>query len=266
MARRDIGTPVVIGYLAVFWGLVGLLGVWATSNEAPGAPEVKWETDPAFTTTKLDVKIVTDSVDPDGDTVNYTYVWTKNGEVQADKTSKVIAAKEIRVGDVWEVEVTPDDGTTGGYGCSLPWRSCAGDVHAKLSTTIQNSPPTPRIRFVGADGNEVEATDGSTDVTVQLSCLDADLLDADRDAAVAAKAAGTVVDPNAPKVDPCSYQVAWWPADAAPAEGEQSPHTALTLDKKTLKTSKTGWKVVVVANDGQVDGPPTEAVLPPPAS
>lgn len=261
MARRDIGTPVVIGYLLGFWSLVGLLGVYATTNEAPGAPVLKWKDDPAFTTTKLDIQIATEAVDPDGDAVSYAFVWKKNGEVQADKASRTIPAKEVRVGETWEVIVTPDDGTMGGSMCGLPWRDCAGATSASLSITIQNSPPTPRVKFVRPDGTEVLEDDGTGDVQLQLSCMDPDLIDADRDSVVAAKAAGEAADAAA-KVDPCTYKIQWWPADKVPAEGEVSEVVATLLDAKTRKASTVGWKVVVVANDGEIDGLPQEAVLP----
>ncbi len=266
MARRDISTPIVGLYLGVFWTGVALLGVYITSNGAPSAPELKWAEEPVMTITKLELQIATESVDPDGDSIDYTFVWKRNGVVDETKSSKTVPAKDTRSGDTWDVIVTPNDGTFEGWGCGLPWRDCAGAISATASVTIQNTPPTARLRFIGAEEAEITSYDGKSDVSLQLSCVDADAMNNDRDEAAARRAAGSppfTPEELAARPDPCTYTVAWWPADATPAEGEVSEYTGLMLDKKTLASSKAGWKVSVVANDGEADGPLVEFELLP---
>ena len=47
-------------------------------------------------------------------------------------------------------------------------------------------------------------------------------------------------------VDPCTYTIAWWPADAEPEEGEVSEFTEPTLPRKALRKAD-AWKGRAVA-------------------
>ncbi|MCB9682581.1 MAG: hypothetical protein H6733_14040 [Alphaproteobacteria bacterium] len=274
MARRDIGIPVVIVYLLVWWGGFTALMLWVVSNSAPGVPTLAWKDEVATTSTKLAVDITADAPDADGDALTYTYTWKKDGEVvmtedgSATYNAKTVSTKDTRKGQVWEVTVVADDGTMNGSGCWLPMRACATGAGASISTTIVNTPPRPRVRFVDAEGTEIEEYDGKkgSDITLSLSCFDPDFIDNDRDEAAARAASGE--PPPAPpaegeaapeKPDPCTYTIAWYPADVEVEEGTE-PEPAWTEPMLPAAEAKkaASWRVVVVANDGEEDGEPDE--------
>jgi hypothetical protein len=77
------------------------------SNSPPSAPVVDVIPDFPLTTDDLVCVIVTPSVDPDGDTVTYTYEWYKNDVLQPDYTTNTVPASATTFGDVWECVVTP---------------------------------------------------------------------------------------------------------------------------------------------------------------
>lgn len=286
MVKREISMPVVIGYLVVWWlGVFGLF-VLMTKNSAPGAPVLKWEEEPLRTTTRLSVVFEEEAVDPDGDKLNYFYQWSIDGE-PVEHTGSSWSTKETRKGQSYEVRVIADDGTLGNWGCSLPWRECAGETVAVLQGTIGNSPPRARILFVDA-GIDPEATDEEgkpvdprieaygkkTDVGLKLGCFDPDETDLMRDemaalaeAAKEAEAAGKPApepkaDDGEEEEDPCTYSVAWYPAGTEVTEETEPTSTEMVLPAKQLKDAE-GWKVVVVANDGEDDGESVEAVIYP---
>lgn len=290
MVKREISMPVVIAYLVLWWAGVFGLFVLMTKNSAPGTPVLKWEEEPLRTTTRLSVVFEQEATDPDGDKLNYFYQWSLNGE-PIEHTGSSWSTKETRKGQTFEARVIADDGTLGNWGCSLPWRECAGDNVAVLQGTIGNSPPRPRILFTNADieegavddeGNEIdpriEAYGKKMSVGLQLSCFDPDEADKMRDEmmaqAEAMKAAEEAGEPlpepeegddeeAEEKPDPCSYQVAWYPADTEITEETEPFSTEMTLSRKELKESEGGWKVSVIANDGEDDGEPVEAVIYP---
>lgn len=273
MAQRDVNIAIIAGYLVVFWGAVAGLFVFVTGNSAPGAPKLAWGEAEAVTTTKLEVEIATEAPDADGDESSYTYAWTRNGE-PTDFKGKSISAKETLSGETWEVTVTPDDGTKDGWGCNLPWRECAGEINAKLSITVNNSPPRARIVFRAGEIDEEtgerpeveEFAKKGEDVYLELSCFDADVNDRERRAREEALAKGETFE-KAPEgeepPDPCTYTVNWWPVGEdfeEPEEGATSEYTEPMLGKNDIKKADT-WKVVVVANDAEADGDAVESTI-----
>jgi hypothetical protein len=263
VSNRIIGTPVLVGYLAVFWGGVSALLIFLSTNSPPGAPELKWKEAEIFTTTKLDVEIEKDSVDPDGDSIHYLYQWKRNGEIVAGKDSRQVSDKELTVGETWEVIVTPNDGTFGGSGCGLPWRECSafGVGSATLSVTIADSPPRARVRFFTAEGRETSQLPGGVDLEAKLSCMDPDTEKERARAAEKAADAGTPLpprDPNEP--DPCTYDVYWIPADTVLAEGTEPPARGPKLPAALAKPG-TAWKVVATASSSGLTGQASEAKL-----
>lgn len=85
-------------------------------NGPPEAPVVQITPDPAGADDTLRTAIVTESADPNGDTIAYTYAWYQNGAVTAHTGNTVPASATAR-GDVWEVNATPSDGfDTGPFG------------------------------------------------------------------------------------------------------------------------------------------------------
>ena len=83
-------------------------------NSAPGAPTAEIPPAPATTRSGLPPVIVVASVDPEGDPVSYTYNWYLNGVSMPLYVSDQLDAAATTRGDVWSVEVTPDDGVTMG--------------------------------------------------------------------------------------------------------------------------------------------------------
>ena len=85
-------------------------------NGAPEAPTVVLSPDPATSDDTLRATIVTESADPNGDTIRYDYAWYRNGVLTSNSGDTVPAVDTSR-GDVWRVEATPSDGyDTGPYG------------------------------------------------------------------------------------------------------------------------------------------------------
>lgn len=262
MSNRIIGTPMLIGYLAVFWGAVSVLTVVITSNTPPTPPELKWKEAEIFTTTKIEVEIGTESVDADGDAVRYFYTWTKNGEA-FENDSRTIHEKHITGGETWEVTVTPDDGTMGGTFCFLPWRECAemGKNDAKLTVVVKDSPPRARVRFLNPDGREVTEMPGSAAIPPKLSCMDPDDEKARMRAAEAAvKAGGTPPPPADPSQDPCTYEITWINTNNPPAEGAPPTFAGPILPAGAAKAGET-WLVRGIATANGVTGATTEVKL-----
>ena len=78
-------------------------------NVRPEAPTVHISPDPADTTDALTVVFDASSYDLDGDTITYGYVWYREG-ADSGETSNPLAASVTAKGEVWTVEVTPNDG------------------------------------------------------------------------------------------------------------------------------------------------------------
>lgn len=108
-------------------GLFTVKNIQLTINGAPTQPTVTITPDPANTSSTLSAN-ATGSVDPDGQTVSYTYEWLKDGVTTA-QTGQTVVSSLTAKGDVWTVRATPTDGsTTGPYG--------------EASITIANTEPT----------------------------------------------------------------------------------------------------------------------------
>ena len=96
-------------------------------NGLPSAPTVTIAPAPAYTDSQLTVS-ATNSVDPEGEPISYSYVWLRNG-VTTSNTSSVVASIDTISGDHWTVKVTPNDGLADG-------------LTTEASVTISNTIPT----------------------------------------------------------------------------------------------------------------------------
>lgn len=267
MANREIGVPVLVGYLALWWGGVAGVCYWLTINHAPLAPELKWKEEPIVTTTKMVVVISKPAADPDtAAEVNYTYSWTVDGKPVEGQIGESIDSKLTTKGQVWEVSVEPDDGSKGGWLCALPWHECAGKIAAKLTVTIGDSAPRSRIVFRVPDptgataGTVTKVFDGKTDVTPEMSCADSDASEANA-AAAALLPEGTPIPDPATLPDPCTYTFKWFPVSDTPLPADAPPaYTDKTLPKDAWKKAD-AWRLVTVANDGELDGPEVEETI-----
>lgn len=273
MSNRNIGVPVLAGYLLLFWGGVAALTAYATSNAVPTAPVIEWKDAEVHTSSKLAVVIAEPGVDPDGDEVTYSYAWSKDGEVQEHLTNKSVPNAETLKGETWEVTVTPDDGSSSASGCSMPWRQCVdGTVSTTISVSVGNAEPRARIRFLDENGEDYDEHSARQDLVVTPSCSDADVRDQKRlekeaaeqggvaEAKPAEAEAATDAEVEKPEeVDPCTYTIRWYDTEAVGDE-EISEETEFlaegdTLPRKHLKrdTQVTVW---VVANDGEDESSP----------
>ena len=82
-------------------------------NTAPSAPEVEISPEIPSEEDDLECDVVTDSEDPEGDEVSYSYAWSLDG-VDAGVTDTTLDADETSLGDEWTCTVTPNDGTEDG--------------------------------------------------------------------------------------------------------------------------------------------------------
>lgn len=124
------------------------------SNSLPTAPTVSISPTPATTSDTLTCT-ATGSVDPDGNTVSYSYIWYKNGVQTSYVTSTVLSGATVG-GDVWTVRVTPNDGNDDG-------------PYTEASVNISNSLPT--ISQVSISPSSVATLDTLT-ANATLSDLD----------------------------------------------------------------------------------------------
>jgi hypothetical protein len=87
-------------------------------NGLPGAPGVDINPNPAYTADDLSVVIASESADPEGETIAYSYAWFVDGVPSAASTTATLAADATTKGQTWRVAVTPDDGTGTGESAS----------------------------------------------------------------------------------------------------------------------------------------------------
>jgi hypothetical protein len=89
-------------------------------NSAPTAPEVSISpSDPTAGEDDLVCSIDSESYDPDGDTISYTFEWEVDGVSSSDattttETGDTISADDLSGDEEWTCTVTPDDGTDEG--------------------------------------------------------------------------------------------------------------------------------------------------------
>ncbi|MBE7558690.1 hypothetical protein HS125_06990 [bacterium] len=91
-----------------------------------------------MTNQNLVATIVTPSVDPDGDTVTYTYAWFKNG-APAGVSVNTVPAANTRALEVWLCRVTPSDGKINGpAGTASATIGYIGDVNRDFKVDRQD--------------------------------------------------------------------------------------------------------------------------------
>ena len=85
-------------------------------NSAPSAPVVDVTPDFPVTAGDLMCLITTQSTDPDGDTVTYTYQWYKDEVLQGVLTTSTVDSSYTAKDQVWKCMVTASDGIYTGSG------------------------------------------------------------------------------------------------------------------------------------------------------
>ena len=196
-------------------------------NEAPTAATISLGPELPVTTDALEAKVLSQGVDPDGDTVTYQFSWTRDGEAVPELDGLLdVAAEATAKGEVWAVTVTTTDGTLDGPpGSASVTIGNVGPVLATLSTVPELPLPDEDV-VATATGTDIDG-DALTfhytwvlaDMVVEGPTLAADLtergqlwqLTATPDDGVAqgdAMSLAVEIDPDHPLV-PEAYIDAW---------------------------------------------------------
>ena len=101
-------------------------------NKPPEEPSVAIEPAEPYTTDDLVVSIVDQAADPNGDSISYSYAWSRDGTARSDVTGDTVTADKTVKGEIWEVTVTPNDGTVDGE-------------PSAAFVTVLNSPPAAEV-------------------------------------------------------------------------------------------------------------------------
>lgn len=136
-------------------GFVSTDEVSITVNGLPSAPGVSFTASAPDTTADLVVNIDTDSIDPEGESVSYTYAWAKDGVATSETGSTLSSALTSR-GEVWTASVAGMDARAAG---------AATDI----SITIGNA--LPELTDVSLSPSDAAVTD---DIVCSPSSSDAD--------------------------------------------------------------------------------------------
>jgi hypothetical protein len=105
------------------------------NNTPPGPPQVTILPDPARTMDDIEMKIVQESQDVDGDRIRYSITWIKDRMPMKNMRRSKIRAKYTLYAQRWTVVVTPSDGEVNG-------------APAKASLVISNTKPAAaKVKF-----------------------------------------------------------------------------------------------------------------------
>jgi hypothetical protein len=126
-------------------------------NRPPSAPEVAIAPTQPVSADDLMCSIENPSSDEDEDSISYTYIWHKDGEIQSQLTSNTVDSTYTRQGEIWKCMVTASDGTV--MTDASDEVTIAGDVNNSPPTT----PPWEATYYVdmnnGDDDNNGRTTD-----------------------------------------------------------------------------------------------------------
>jgi hypothetical protein len=126
-------------------------------NSAPAIKEVRIE--PKIAYASDDLKASVKSLDADGDSINHSYTWEKNGIILSQETTDILPRSRFKKGDSIAVTVIPNDG-----GAFVVPKKSEPVVIANSPPIITSSPPNK------ADGNiyayQVKANDPDNDPIV----------------------------------------------------------------------------------------------------
>ena len=190
--RRSSPLTLALGALAL-----------AACNTPPEAPTVAIEPAEPTTADDLVARIVEESFDQNADPVTYGYSWTVNGQ-PSDVSGATVPAADTARGQVWEVTVTPTDGSDSGPAVTT-------------SVTVQNPPPT----VTGSIAPDVPKSTDDLVVTAEGADLDGDPVSPTyawtRDGAATSQSTATVLSSATDKGE--RWQVTVTPNDGS-ADGE----------------------------------------------
>ena len=211
-------------------GLTGTAIAVLTVNGLPTTPTVRITPNPAVTTDTLGVVFDVSSVDPELDPVTYRYEWFRDGVLAGE--AGTVSPGDTTKHEVWEVRVTPTDGSGDGIGGvasrtiqnTLPVIS---GVEIGPDAVMTNTLATSVITAVDPDGDSLTFTHqwsvnsapaGDSSATLdgldwfdKHDVLELSVTPADDDGSGAAVAASAVMVQNAP---PSAPGIALLPEDA----------------------------------------------------
>ncbi|MBZ5710218.1 GON domain-containing protein [Nannocystis pusilla] len=127
------------------------------ANTAPTAPVVAITPASPTPVDDLICSVTTESSDPDGDAVTYTFAWTRDG-VDAGLASGTVPATELAVGQAWECTVTPSDGVDEGLSGTAKVTIGSTPVVAETCAEIKANQPGATdgdyTLYIGKDPNK----------------------------------------------------------------------------------------------------------------
>ncbi len=125
----SVGEHTITATVTDSHGMQATDAVEVTVNGAPSAPSVALGPVPADTQDALTASITSSSVDPEGDSITYSYAWYLGGGLSSASTSATLPASATTRGEGWSVRVTPNDGRVDG-------------AYGEASLTIGNAAPS----------------------------------------------------------------------------------------------------------------------------
>ncbi len=127
-------------------------------NGLPGAPTAAITPDPAGTGDALTATVTTGSVDPEGDTVSYSWAWTRDGAATSYTTASVPSSATAR-GETWMATATPNDGLGDGTPGSA---SLTIGNTAPVASGVTLSPSAPQTLDTITASTTTSDADGDT--------------------------------------------------------------------------------------------------------
>ena len=114
VSTLSLGNHAITATVTDTVGLYAEAMVLLDINALPSTPVVEIEPDPATSADELVATITTESTDSDGDKVSYSFAWSVDGGPSKASTSDILPASATAAGEIWTVEVTPNDGAGDG--------------------------------------------------------------------------------------------------------------------------------------------------------
>ncbi len=129
----------------------------AQGNRAPSAPGVSITPAAPTDDDVLTCVIDTESVDPDGDAVTYSYAWSVDG-VDAGVSAASVNSTRTTAGETWTCSVTANDGDMSG---------APGTASVEVGSACHSVEYNGTTSASDTDGSLLAALDGLTTLTVE---------------------------------------------------------------------------------------------------
>ncbi|MFH1464943.1 MAG: hypothetical protein ABIO70_11220 [Pseudomonadota bacterium] len=171
------------------------------------------------TSDELEVQIVSEALDEDGDPVEYRYTWSQDGARRGDLASTSVTADETAKGETWSVTVTAFDGELEGppAEASVTILNTAPSVTVALEPTAPESTDALVAVVEGADPDgDTLAYSYSWTIDGEATAHDGDTVPAADTARgeIWAPCAACASRPTAPKATPPRVWACTWRAPA----------------------------------------------------